>query len=69
VLHLRLISPLDRTDAVCSLLADTIGVTNVIVLAGAAQEPGGDVVMCDVAREAADHLVDELIALGIEQDG
>jgi uncharacterized hydrophobic protein (TIGR00271 family) len=69
VLHLRLISPPDRTDAVCSLLADTIGVTNVIVLAGAAREPAGDVVMCDVAREATDHLVDELIALGIEQDG
>jgi uncharacterized hydrophobic protein (TIGR00271 family) len=69
VLHLRLISPPDRTDVVCSLLADTIGVTNVIVLAGAAREPAGDVVMCDVAREATDHLVDELIALGIEQDG
>jgi uncharacterized hydrophobic protein (TIGR00271 family) len=69
VLHLRLISPPDRTDAVCSLLADTIGVTNVIVLAGTAREPAGDVVMCDVAREATDHLVDELIALGIEQDG
>ena len=69
MLHLRLISPPDRTDAVCSLLADTIGVTNVIVLAGAAREPPGDVVMCDVAREATDHLVDELIALGIEQDG
>lgn len=68
-MHLRLISPPDRTDAVCSLLADTIGVTNVIVLAGAAREPAGDVVMCDVAREATDHLVDELIALGIEQDG
>ncbi|HET6754870.1 MAG TPA: DUF389 domain-containing protein [Jiangellaceae bacterium] len=69
MLHLRLISPPHRTDAVCSLLADTIGVTNVIVLAGAAREPAGDVVMCDVAREATDHLVDELIALGIEQDG
>ena len=69
MLHLRLISPPDRTDAVCSLLADTIGVTNVIVLAGTAREPAGDVVMCDVAREATDHLVDELIALGIEQDG
>jgi uncharacterized hydrophobic protein (TIGR00271 family) len=69
VLHLRLITPADRTDAVCSLLAATVGVTNVIVLAGAAHEPAGDVVLCDVAREAADHLVDRLATLGIEQDG
>jgi uncharacterized hydrophobic protein (TIGR00271 family) len=69
VLHLRLITPADRTDAVCSLLAETVGVTNVIVLAGAAREPAGDVVLCDVAREAADHLVDRLATLGIEQDG
>ncbi len=69
MLHLRLISPTDRADAVCSLLTDTVGVTNVIVLAGAAREPAGDVILCDVAREAADHLVDELAALGIERDG
>jgi uncharacterized hydrophobic protein (TIGR00271 family) len=69
VLHLRLISPTDRTDAVCSLLADTVGVTNVIVLAGAAREPVGDVILCDVAREAADDLVNRLSALGLYEDG
>ncbi|HEY9375588.1 MAG TPA: DUF389 domain-containing protein [Jiangellaceae bacterium] len=69
MLHLRLISPADRTHAVCSLLADTVGVTNVIVIDGAARDPAGDVVLCDVAREAADQLVDGLAALGLEQDG
>jgi hypothetical protein len=48
-----MISPTTRTDAVCSVLADEPGVTNVIVLDAAAREPTGDVVLCDVAREAA----------------
>jgi uncharacterized hydrophobic protein (TIGR00271 family) len=69
VLHLRLISPADRTDAVCSVLADTRGVTNVIVLEDVAREPAGDVILCDVAREAADTLVNRLIELGLDRDG
>jgi uncharacterized hydrophobic protein (TIGR00271 family) len=69
VLHLRLISPADRTAAVCSLLADTPGVTNVIVLDDAAREPAGDVVLCDVAREAADALVHRLTDLRLDEDG
>jgi uncharacterized hydrophobic protein (TIGR00271 family) len=69
VLHLRLISPADRTNAVCSVLAETRGVTNVIVLDAAAREPAGDVILCDVAREAADTLVNRLTELGLDRDG
>jgi uncharacterized hydrophobic protein (TIGR00271 family) len=69
VLHLRLISPSDRTDDVLSLLDGHTGVTNMVVLAGAAREPAGDVVLCDVAREAADHVVNELDALGLQEHG
>ncbi len=69
MLHFRLISPADRTEAVCSVLAETAGVTNLIVLDGAAREPAGDVILCDVAREAADLLVNRLTDLGLDRDG
>jgi hypothetical protein len=64
-----MISPTTRSDAVCSVLADEPGVTNVIVLDAAAREPTGDVVLCDVAREAADELVSRLTELGLDEDG
>jgi hypothetical protein len=66
VLHLRLISPPERTGAVQDLLLSTPGVTHVIVLPGAAQVPPGDVVLCDVAREATDDLVSSLRDIGLE---
>jgi uncharacterized hydrophobic protein (TIGR00271 family) len=69
VLHLRLIVPADRTDRTRSLLADNQGVTNLVVLPGAGVEPEGDLVLADVAREAADHLLDELAGLGLTQRG
>ena len=39
------------------------------MLPGAARDPAGDVVMCDVAREAGDGLLGGLRALGIDQTG
>lgn len=69
MLQLRVITPADRTDAVCEVLADNPGVTGVIVLPGAARSPAGDVVQCDVAREAATEVIDALRALGLERDG
>ncbi|HCA87147.1 MAG TPA: hypothetical protein DEQ61_17705 [Streptomyces sp.] len=69
MLQLRLITPADRTEDVTALLDGTVGTTNLIVLRGAACEPAGDVVSCDVAREAADELLDELREFGIDGDG
>ncbi|GII90813.1 DUF389 domain-containing protein [Sinosporangium siamense] len=69
MLHLRLISPQDRTDRVLGKLGDTAGVTNVVMLRAAAHTPPGDVIMCDVAREAANEVLDELRLLGLEDDG
>lgn len=50
MLHLRLITPADKTDEVVHLIEETVGTTHVVVLPGAARNPAGDVVMCDVAR-------------------
>ncbi|RFU40257.1 DUF389 domain-containing protein [Actinomadura logoneensis] len=69
MLHVRSIVPPDRTDAVCSALSAHVGVTNVVVLPDAARSPKGDVVTADVAREAANEILDALRELGVDRDG
>ncbi|MFF5843392.1 DUF389 domain-containing protein [Streptomyces massasporeus] len=69
MLHLRLITPSDRTDEVVLLIEKTVGTTHLVVLPGAARDPAGDVVMCDVAREAGDELLAGLRELGIDTTG
>ncbi|MGW7085757.1 DUF389 domain-containing protein [Streptomyces sp. NPDC054871] len=69
MLHLRLITPADKTDDVVRLIETTVGATHLTVMPGAARSPAGDVVMCDVAREAGDTLIGGLRALGIDRTG
>ncbi|MEU1533803.1 DUF389 domain-containing protein [Streptomyces fagopyri] len=69
MLHLRLITPAERTDEVVRLIGRTVGTTHLVVLPGAARDPAGDVVMCDVAREAGDELIGGLRSLGIDSTG
>jgi uncharacterized hydrophobic protein (TIGR00271 family) len=69
MLHLRLITPSGKTDDVVRLIGKTVGTTHLVVLPGAARDPAGDVVMCDVAREAGDELLAGLRELGIDTSG
>ncbi|MDQ0794513.1 DUF389 domain-containing protein [Streptomyces sp. B1I3] len=69
MLHLRLIVPADRTDEVVDLLERTVGTAHLAVLPGVARDPVGDVVLCDVAREAGDELIGRLRELGIDRTG
>ena len=69
MLHLRLITPADRTDAVVRLIEKTVGTTHLVVIPGAARNPAGDVVMCDVAREAGDELIGALRESGLDRTG
>ncbi|MBT2492512.1 DUF389 domain-containing protein [Streptomyces sp. ISL-96] len=69
MLHLRLIVPADRTDEVISTVEKTVGTAHVAVLPGAARDPAGDLIMCDVAREAGDDLINTLRAMGIDECG
>ncbi len=64
-----MIVPQDRTEAVTELIGSTVGTTHVVVLPGAARDPAGDLVMCDVAREAGDELLHGLRELKLDQDG
>ncbi|CAM5269400.1 MULTISPECIES: DUF389 domain-containing protein [Streptomyces] len=69
MLHLRLITPSDKTDDVVRLIENTIGTTHLVVLPGAARNPSGDVVTCDVAREAGDELLSRLQELDLDKQG
>ncbi|MFJ3337300.1 DUF389 domain-containing protein [Streptomyces sp. NPDC086766] len=69
MLHLRLITPSERTDDVVRLIETTVGTTHLVVLPGAARNPAGDVVLCDVAREAGDELLNRLQELGMDKAG
>lgn len=51
------------------LLDRTVGTAHVVVLPGAARRPAGDVVLCDVAREAADGLLTALRESGLPDVG
>ena len=69
MLHVRVTSPSDLTDRVVEVFEDDPAVSSLAVLRGASVRPAGDVVLADVAREAANELVDQLEALGLPQVG
>ncbi|MGQ4417217.1 DUF389 domain-containing protein [Streptomyces sp. SAS_269] len=69
MLHLRLITPAEKTDEVVRLIETTVGTAHLVVLPGAARDPAGDVVQCDVAREAGDELLSALQRLDLERTG
>jgi uncharacterized hydrophobic protein (TIGR00271 family) len=69
VLHLRIIVPSDRTAAVEGVLNANPAVTHLVVLPGAARDPAGDLLLCDVVREGASAVIDRLHELGVDRDG
>ncbi|MGI5185020.1 DUF389 domain-containing protein [Dactylosporangium sp. CA-152071] len=69
MLHLRVISPPDRTDDVVRVIEAAPGATNLVVLPGAARQPDGDLVLCDVVREAGSPVLSALRKLKIHETG
>jgi uncharacterized hydrophobic protein (TIGR00271 family) len=69
VLHLRVICPADRTDAVTALLRDEPGATHLTVSPGIARQPPGDVVEADLTREVVDRVLSDLCGLGLDKTG
>lgn len=69
MLHLRLVVPAAQSGDVVEHLRGEVAVTNLVLLPGAALEPVGDVVLCDVAREGASAVLDHLRGLGIDETG
>ena len=69
MVHLRIVVPADRSRKVLDLLEAAGSTTNLVFLAGAARQPPGDVVLCDVAREDASVIIEDLEDLGVAREG
>jgi uncharacterized hydrophobic protein (TIGR00271 family) len=69
MLTLRLIVPPERSKAVVHYLAEDARTTNLYVLRGCAVRPSGDLVSCEVTREAASDVLGWLRRQGIYEDG
>jgi uncharacterized hydrophobic protein (TIGR00271 family) len=69
MVHLRIVAPAGSAARAIDLLESFPSVINVIHLRDAALRPPGDVILCDVAREDASVVIEDLRALGIERDG
>lgn len=69
MLHLCVTVPAERSARVLERLSATVGVAHLSHLTGASRVPVGDLVLCDVAREVADSVIDWLQEQGIDRDG
>ncbi len=69
VIHLRIVAPADRSERVIELLEGSESTSNLVYLPDAARKPAGDVILCDVAREDASVIIDDLRELAIPEDG
>jgi uncharacterized hydrophobic protein (TIGR00271 family) len=69
MLHLRIITPPDLTATVLRELADDPGVTHITAERGAATQPPGDLVECDVVRASVNPLLRRLRSAGVAERG
>jgi uncharacterized hydrophobic protein (TIGR00271 family) len=69
VLHLRLVVPEACREAVEAFLVADPRTTNVVVHPGAAVDPVGDAVSCDVSREGTSDVIAQLRGLGLDERG
>ncbi|MBD0323980.1 MAG: DUF389 domain-containing protein [Aldersonia sp.] len=69
MLRLRVLSPAELTDATVATLESDPAVSGLAVLRGAAVRPEGDVVQANLAREAANDIVDRLRDIGLHKQG
>jgi uncharacterized hydrophobic protein (TIGR00271 family) len=69
VLHLRVYSPTSLTERAADVLGTSSLITSLAVVRGAGLKPPGDLIMADIPREAANGVIDELRALGLQDEG
>ena len=69
MLHVRVVSPPSVTGRLLDRLAGLPGVSNLIVLEGAAHRPDGDAVFFDVDHGAANPVFRALRGLGLDRAG
>lgn len=69
MLHLRITAPPDLASQAVEILEEDPAVSGLVVMPSAARKPEGDLVLADVAREAADGVIGQLRSLGIHKEG
>jgi len=69
MLHLRVTTPSDLTERVLGVVRDDPAVSSVAVLRDASVRPAGDIVLADVAREAANDIIERLEKLEVPRLG
>ena len=69
MIHLRVVVTPDLAGKALAHLTRSDAVSTVVHVRGAAAKPPGDLVLCDVAREQASVLVQELEELGVAREG
>lgn len=69
MIHLRLTVPANLTAEIIQRLVAMPGVAHVAQLPGASALPPGDLLLCDLARESADEVIEWLQDVGIHVDG
>lgn len=69
MLHLRISAPSALRDDVVRLLEADPAISSLAVLRGASLRPAGDLIFADVAREAANDVIDQLRAIGVQREG
>ncbi|HET8765885.1 MAG TPA: DUF389 domain-containing protein [Pedococcus sp.] len=69
MLQLRISVRTELADDVLQVLTEDPAVSSVAAVRGASIKPSGDLLFADVAREAANDVIDRLRALGVQDDG
>lgn len=69
MIHLRIVARNGKTEPALALLERSRSVCNVVLLPAVARDPGGDLILADVAREDASIVVSDLEELGLGRDG
>jgi uncharacterized hydrophobic protein (TIGR00271 family) len=69
MVHLRIVVPGGKSERVVDLLEANPSVSSLARIEGASRKPPGDLVLCDVAREDASVVIDDLRELGVPLDG
>lgn len=69
MLQLRILAPTVMTDAVVKILEEDDAVSGLALIRESSLKPPGDMVLADVAREAANDVIERLRALGVHRTG
>ncbi len=69
MLQLRITAPSDLTEQVLDIVGDDPAVSSLALIRGASVRPVGDVVLADIAREAANEIIGRLEEIDVPRRG